>query len=366
VVAPLSLRWRHTTTPSERRFLRSAVVHHSVTPEAQGGFHVFLLWTDRAFSSTLVGIFDTNGTLVASRRVANRLWAAEFMNSTTMYSLVSIGDTGTDINRRNGVWLWNVATDAEQRIHLRGSHHMIEYDPLHRTWLTLQQSNARLWTHGAYVQLQVDDIWEFDMAGHVVWKWYAREHLPQFTNLHADNINPHRDFVHANTLHNDVHEGVLYYNSRHMDTVWKIDKVTGECLWAIGRYGTVPMYDLSGRLVRQLFAHSHGLTRVDDDTFVTFDNAAGMGRNFVSLCTRSRLLEFRYDPQRRVAKETWLGRRPRHLPRGARGRRAAPQWEHPRGVREGVGDRGGPGRPPGVGHAGRRQPDHPPGLSPAP
>lgn len=25
----------------------------------------------------------------------------------------------------------------------------------------------------------------------------------------------------------------------------------------------------------------------------TFDNAAGMGRNFVSLCTRSRLLEFR-------------------------------------------------------------------------
>lgn len=28
------------------------------------------------------------------------------------------------------------------------------------------------------------------------------------------------------------------------------------------------MYDLSGRLVRQLFAHSHGLTRVDDDTFV--------------------------------------------------------------------------------------------------
>lgn len=35
-------------------------------------------------SSAPQGIFDTNGTLVASRRVANRLWAAEFMNSTTM------------------------------------------------------------------------------------------------------------------------------------------------------------------------------------------------------------------------------------------------------------------------------------------
>ena len=42
------------------------------------------------------------------------------MNYTTMYSLVSMGDTTGDINRRNGVVLWNIETDVVERIHLRG------------------------------------------------------------------------------------------------------------------------------------------------------------------------------------------------------------------------------------------------------
>lgn len=29
---------------------------------------------------------------------------AEFLNSTTIYSMYSMGDTSLDINRRNGVW----------------------------------------------------------------------------------------------------------------------------------------------------------------------------------------------------------------------------------------------------------------------
>ena len=124
--------------------------------------------------------------------------------------------------------MWNIETDTEQRVQLRGSHHMIEYNPYHNTWLTLQQSRARLWTQGNLELVMVDDIWEFDMNGTPVWKWYARAHLPHYTNLYPMNINPNKDFVHANTLHYDVHESVIYYNSRHMDTVWKIDKTSGK------------------------------------------------------------------------------------------------------------------------------------------
>ena len=69
-----------------------------------------------------MAVYDSaTGALVASKKVENRLWVAEFMNSTTMYSLYSFGDTSTDINRRNGVWMWNIETGAEHRVMLRGA-----------------------------------------------------------------------------------------------------------------------------------------------------------------------------------------------------------------------------------------------------
>ena len=277
------------------------------TDTAQHGFHIVMLWTDREYTSTIVGVYDTNCKLAASKWVKNRLWVAEFMNSTTLYSLFSMGDTSTDLNRRNGVWMWNIETNREARVNLRGAHHMIEYNPLHNTWLTLQQGQAKVWRNGVLgPSVMVDDIWEFTMEGLPVWKWYARHHIPRYTRLHPTNVNPNKDFIHANTLHYDVHEGVVYYNSRHMDTVWKINKTSGECLWAIGRYGDVPMRSLAGAMVPQLFSHAHGLTRTGDHTFVTFDNAAFMGPGYVTQCRgSSKVKEFTWDPVKNQAQVTW-------------------------------------------------------------
>ena len=47
-----------------------------------------------------------------------------------------------------------------------GSHHMLEYNPVHRTWLTLQPSHGHVRTpSGALKPTLLDDIWEFDMNG---------------------------------------------------------------------------------------------------------------------------------------------------------------------------------------------------------
>ena len=42
---------------------------------------------------------------------------------------------------------------------------MLEYNPVHQTWLTMQPSRGRISIQGALRPTLLDDIWEFDMNG---------------------------------------------------------------------------------------------------------------------------------------------------------------------------------------------------------
>ena len=90
-------------------------------------------------------------------------------------------------------------------------------------------------------------------------------------------------------------------------------------LWGIGRYGDVPMFDDAGQKLPQLFSHSHGLTRVDTDRFVTFDNDAWMAKGFVTTCTRSRVEEFVWDRKANKARVTWQWRADKGICRQVQG-----------------------------------------------
>ncbi|MCE7743072.1 MAG: hypothetical protein GOP50_11540 [Candidatus Heimdallarchaeota archaeon] len=257
------------------------------------------LTTNKGIAST-VAITDLNGTLIASKEIdqttLNSLGlgisscSAEMVNSTT----VLYGNPNAT--------LWNFETNTSVSLGFFG-HHELEYISTRDSIFVLEQS-TRIIDDKLIV---TDNINEYDLNSNLIWSLDSydfvgsQKHCP-FISYTAESLI---DVTHGNTIFYDEEEDVLYYNSRNLNTFYKIDYVTKNVIWSLGEYGDFTLYDKYGTIQSNLFYHAHSVEKTADKTFILFDNDRH-NQTFAHSRT-SRIVELVIDDTTMIAKEsfTW-------------------------------------------------------------
>ncbi|MHA1199874.1 MAG: aryl-sulfate sulfotransferase, partial [Candidatus Heimdallarchaeaceae archaeon] len=217
--------------------------------------------------ASLVAITDLNGTIIASKEIdqtrLNSLGlgisscSAEMVNSTT----VLYGNPNAT--------LWNFETDTSVSLGFFG-HHELEYISKRDTIFVIEQA-TRIIDDKLIV---TDYINEYDLNSNLIWSLDSydfvgsQKHCP-FISYPDESLI---DVTHGNTIFYDEEEDILYYNSRNLNTFYKIDYVTKDVIWSLGEYGDFTLYDKYGTIQSNLFYHAHSVEKTSEKTFVLFDN----------------------------------------------------------------------------------------------
>lgn len=121
-----------------------------------------------------------------------------------------------------------------------------------------------------------DKIVEWDKdTKEIVWFWDTFDHfnISDFDEVggtwNEAYFNLHYDWTHANAIIFDEQENVIYLSSRHLSRITKIDYISGEVLWNLGRQmnsGDVVLGNDIG------FSFQHSLQLLENGNLLTFDN----------------------------------------------------------------------------------------------
>jgi len=274
-------------------------------------------------------IVDLYGNILASHTMdyLTTLVAPKWVNSTTISAIQKrYGEAPASWVARTVPFLWNVETGRTVEVHFKPPgflHHDIDYSPISQTFLTLHRYVNKKKNSPGYNVL-FDDIFEVNMEGKAIWHFNGSYHIPyiegQWTaaGKHPDSdcvdfrVRWCRDHMHGNTVFWDQEENVIYYNAKHTDSFWKLDKANTKIVWAVGRYGNMTLYDKNGHRVEKLFKKSHGIEKIGDNHFLVFDNVYKDVNN--NNIPGSRWLEMEVDPVKKVAREKrfWVAPPPRY------------------------------------------------------
>ncbi len=183
-------------------------------------------------------------------------------------------------------------------------HHDICYNPLNGHFLILKYDYRNV--NG--VNVLYDIIEEVDSTGGVVRTWYSADHIPiswasKFNEMTRANNNMYMDLTHCNAIMWDYQENVVYLNSRHLDTFFKINMTDGNIIWGCGKHGNFTLLDASGRVVSSLWYHSHATNGIGSGLFVMFDNDFNNETNPND--GHSRILIINVNETSMVAQEVW-------------------------------------------------------------
>ncbi|MFX1537620.1 MAG: aryl-sulfate sulfotransferase, partial [Promethearchaeota archaeon] len=180
-------------------------------------------------------------------------------------------------------------------------HHDYECNPNSNTIFTLNTYNPEI-NGTKYV---FDIIKEFNLTGELVWSLNTMSFIShtQWCPYHDTISGGKRDLTHGNTVFYDVEEDMIYYNSRNTNTFYKINHTSKDILWGLGEYGNFTLYDKYGRVRDNLFYHAHALEKVDEYTFILFDNDHHNQTD--SNSEKSRILEITIDEATMTANESW-------------------------------------------------------------
>lgn len=236
-------------------------------------------------------ITDMEGNIIMQRNDVNQM-SVEFLNSTTL--MFGEGYKCT---------LWNIYDNSTETLNFFG-HHDYEYNPLNDTFFTIVPKTV-IFNNISY---GFDTIYEYNRAGQAVWflDTWSFINYTQWCPFHdvcrsEGKIIP--EITHSNTLFFDVEENVIYYNPRNVNTFYKINHTNKEVIWGLGEYGNFTLFDQYGNQKQNLFYHAHAIEKVDDNTFILFDNDLHNQTN--PLHQRSRLLEITINETTMTANETW-------------------------------------------------------------
>ncbi|MHA2246579.1 MAG: aryl-sulfate sulfotransferase, partial [Candidatus Hodarchaeales archaeon] len=248
-------------------------VNHS--GEAFDGYNIFQF---RDFDNEQYSfqIIDMDGNIINEFPSKNNYGYAHQINSTT-FLLVSSSPS----------YFWNIETGRNQSFNFT-SHHDISYNPITKTFMTITTEiifdYINFYRYDIIREMNMDaiPIWTLNTSSFVPFDWWAGE-------LSKDN----RDITHSNTVFWDIEEDMIYLNSRNLNTFFKIDHSTGQVVWGLGEHGNFTLFDQWGNQRQNLFYHAHAVEKVDDDTFIIFDNdylnQTDIGNH------RSRMLEITID-----------------------------------------------------------------------
>ncbi|MFX0198767.1 MAG: aryl-sulfate sulfotransferase [Candidatus Hodarchaeota archaeon] len=219
--------------------------------------------------------------------------AVKFINSTTLIY-------GTD----EGVVLWNIYNATAINLGFF-SHHELEYNPINNTIFTFQKYTQVI--EGK--EYRFDSIKEYNTNGQLVWSLNTRSFISHkqwcpYKDLIVNDAGEEvADITHSNSLFFDPEEDVIYYHSRNVNTFYKIDHKTGQVLWGLGEYGNFTLFDRHGNQRKTLFYHAHAVEKMDEDTFILFDNDKHNQTNPEN--PQSRLLEITINETTMTAHESW-------------------------------------------------------------
>ncbi len=241
-----------------------AEVHITNTPEAFEGYNLFVLLKSNPLTLNrqfFMLIVDMNGEVILEEYLGeNFLLAncpAEFIDPTTIL-----------VREDNSSALYNLTDGSITLLPFEG-HHELEYNPIDDTFFTF---------HYNLVQVEgktylYDEVIEFDRQGNIVWSFDVSSLIGVNQSCpYQDYYMGYPDISHSNTIYYDVENDSIYLNLRNANTFWKIDHSSGDVVWGLGEYGNFSLYNKLGQPADNLFFHAHAVERIDEDTFILFDN----------------------------------------------------------------------------------------------
>jgi len=212
---------------------------------------------------------------------------AKFINSTTLI-----------FRTEDGAVLWNIYDKTTTHLGFQG-HHEYEYNPINNTFFTFREYTVEI----DKVKYRLDKIEEYNRKGQIIWSLDTRSFISHTQWCpYRDMAKENADVTHSNSIFFDPEEDVLYVNIRNVNTFYKIDHKTGQVLWGLGEYGNFTLFDRYGNPQKNLFYHAHAVEKVNDDTFILFDNDFHNQTNVNN--KRSRLLEITINETIMTANES--------------------------------------------------------------
>ena len=267
-----------------------------------------LLHYDSTNTSNVLGSYlinmKTNGTILNLRQAndsAGDYFEVKYVNQST---IMFEGEAGLATH------FWNLNTNQTvDYLNINSYHHDICYNPVNGHFLMLKYDYRNV--NGTYVLY--DKIEEANSTGGVVWTWYGADHIPiswasQFNETARFNNITYLDLMHCNAIMWDYQENIVYLNSRHLDTFWKINMTSGNIIWGCGKHGNFTLLDATGKVVSSLWYHSHSTQEIAPGYWMMFDNDYNNETNPND--DRSRLLMLSINETGMVAKEIWSWQAP--------------------------------------------------------
>ncbi len=242
-------------------------------------------------------IISTEGEIFAE--LQDYQHPTKFLTPDTILCAKDIG------NREANAVLWNITDNTTQILDFYG-HHDFEWNHNNNTCFAFVKYLIVI--DGQ--EYEYDTINEYNPAGELVWSLDTRSfiHHTQWC-IFKDTVRGAADLVHSNAIFFDTEEDVFYYNPRNLNTFYKIDHSTGEVLWGLGEYGNFTLFDLNGKRKDSLFYHPHALEKVDENTFIIFDNNFHNKTGHIN--ARSRMVEITINEKTMTANESWMWIAPR-------------------------------------------------------
>ncbi len=286
----------------------------STTGNAWNGEVAFGLWqTTNAtwpIGSYLV-VMKTDGTIEYLLQSNNTAPNYEVAKNIAQNTLLIQADPkgGSATSTMLATHIWNYVTNTTTDYPNVYGHHDIEYNPINNTFLTLQVYAKNV---NGTADL-FDKIVEFNATGGVLWTWDLGNVIPvseadPFGPTDVFNGTVVQDFSHSNALQWDYNNNIVYLNSRHLDTFYKINMSNSKLIWAVGKYGNFTLLSENGTKVNSLWYHSHGTYQVAPNVFEMFDNDFDNETN-PSDC-QSRMIELIVNESSMTAYVNWQWRAP--------------------------------------------------------
>lgn len=266
-------------------------------PTAFDGYNMFVLREHDNVNS------KHNQTLIITDMEGNveyeRILTPETLYELADLSMDFVSPTTILVGYQRDVALVNLYNGSVRYLGFFG-HHDYEYNHNNNTVFVFKYMTKDI-NGSSYLY---DRIEEHNLNGELVWSLDTSDFIsPDMQCPYEDYFMGSPDMTHSNTLFYDNDEDMIYYNPRNVNTFYKIDHRTSEVIWGVGEYGNFTMYDKSGHETSHLFFHPHALERVDDNTFILFDNDHHDQNNPNN--RKSRMLEITINETTMEAHESW-------------------------------------------------------------
>ncbi|MFW9911300.1 MAG: aryl-sulfate sulfotransferase [Candidatus Thorarchaeota archaeon] len=285
-------------TPEEA-FLPSQVdveVQVTHTEEAYDGYNLFVL-TEQVnilAANHYAVIMDMDGNIIHEKYIGSGIFAADVPAQ-------MIGPKTVLVGTASGAAIWNLEDDSLRTLSGIAGHHEYEYNERDNTFFVLEYQVVNI----DGIDYLYDNIVEYTEAGVEIWSLDTSTFIdPSQWCPYHDFFQGYPDISHGNTIFFDQEDDIIYFNSRNTNTFYKIDHVTGDVLWALGEHGDFDLYDYHGAPREDLFFHAHAVERVDDNTFILFDNDYHNQTDFWS--QSSRIVEIEVNEVEMTARVSWV------------------------------------------------------------